>query len=294
MEGEGEEDSGDSSLVIRRALAKDARSIYAIHLKSLAGVDREDIDWFKGLLRIKSRRVKVLVAEWNGEVVGFTVAYKSRGKAYIDYLAVDPRYRGLGIGSKLLRHLEELLANENVREVSLSVKSSNIPALQFYIRNGYAVKGVVLVLAARTSEIASWPLDGYKFEVAKGSVGRVKAKLLSTTWWSTLTEDADRIVYEKLRDEFTLLLYRKSRLRGIAEFWPRRIMNVDYIAVSYNKPREALKALIRALGEEAERRGVEEILVYVDGSKSGMLNALLELNFKTVKTEYRMTKRILE
>ena len=294
MEGEGEEDSGDSRLLIRRAFVRDARAIYAIHLKSLGGVDREDIEWFEELLRARSRRVKVLVAELEGEVVGFAIAYKNRDRAYIDYLAVDPRYRGLGVGSTLLKSLEELLAVEGVREVSLSVKSGNLPALQFYIRNGYAVRNVVLVLSAKTSEIAEWPLDGYKFEVTRGSVGRVRARFMSTAWWSTVTEDADRLVYRKLSDEYALLLYKGSKLRGLAEFSPRRVMSVDYIAVSYNKPGEALKALVRALGEEARSRSVEEILVYVDGSKTRMANALLELNFKTVKTEYRMSKKLVE
>jgi D-aminopeptidase len=71
-------------------------------------------------------------------------------------------------------------------------------------------------------------------------------------------------------------------------------MKVDYIAVSYSKPREALKALIRALKEEAVKGGVEEIVVHVDGSKNSLLNSLLELNFKTVRAEYRLSKRLLQ
>jgi ribosomal protein S18 acetylase RimI-like enzyme len=286
------EDSDDSSLLVRRASLRDARSIYMIHLKSLAGVDREDAGWFKELLRVRSRRVKALVAEVAGEVVGFTIAYKSRGRAYIDYLAVDPRFRGLGVGSRLLRELEGLLAEEGVEEVGLSVKSSNLAALQFYVRNGYAVRGVVLVLSVRVNDIANGPLDGYRFEVVRGSIGRLKAKVIYTTWWSSVTEEADRMVYERFRNEHTLLLYKGSRLRGLAEFSPRRVMSVDYIAVSYSKPREALKALIRALREEAVKGGVEELTVYVDGGKNGLLNSLLELNFRAVRTEYRLSKRL--
>ena len=289
---DGEEDSGDSSLLVRRALSRDARNIYMIHLKSLAGVDREDVNWFRELLRVRSRRVKALVAEVAGEVVGFTIAYKSRGRAYIDYLAVDPKFRGLGVGSRLLKELETLLAEEGVEEVGLSVKSNNLAALQFYVRNGYVVKGVVLVLSAKVNDIVNGSLDGYRFEVIRGNVGRLKAKVIHTTWWSSVTEEADRMVYERLRDEYTLLLYRSSRLRGLAEFSPRKVMNVDYIAVSYSKPREALKALIRALKEEALKGGVEEIVVHVDGSKNSLLNSLLELNFKTVRAEYRLSKRL--
>jgi len=38
--------------------------------------------------------------------------------------------------------------------------------------------------------------------------------------------------------------------------------------------------------------GVEEIVVHVDGSKNSLLNSLLELNFKTVRAEYRLSKRL--
>jgi ribosomal protein S18 acetylase RimI-like enzyme len=287
---DGEDDSGDSSLVVRRAHVRDARHMYMIHVRSLAGVDREGLDWFRGLLRVRSRRVKALVAVLNREVVGFTIAYKGRDRAYIDYLAVDPRYRGMGIGSRLLRELEQLLAREGVEEVGLSVKDSNMQALQFYIKNGYVVRGVVLVLSARVGDIADGPLDGYRFQVVKGGVRGLKVKVIPTTWWSSLTEEPDRMVYERLRDEYTLLLYKGSRLKGLAEFSPRRVMNIDYIAVSYSRPKDALKTLVRALKEEATKRGVEELVVYIDGSKNGLINVLLELNFKTVRAEYRLSK----
>ncbi len=293
MDG-GEEDSSDSSLLIRRASPRDARYIYMVHVRSLAGVDREGVDWFKELLRVRSRRIKVLVAESNGEVVGFAIAYRGRSKAYIDYLAVDPRYRRLGIGSRLLRELEVLLASEGAEEVGLSVKDNNMQALQFYIKNGYVVKGVVLVLSAKVGDIVDGPLDGYRFNVVRGGVRGLRVRVIPTTWWSSLTEEPDRMIYKRLRDEYTLLLYKGSRLRGLAEFSPRKVMNVDYIAVSYSRPREALKALVRALKRESMRRDVEELVVYVDGSKNSLLNALLELNFKTVGAEYRLSKKLID
>ncbi|MEM1684778.1 MAG: GNAT family N-acetyltransferase [Acidilobaceae archaeon] len=293
-EGEDSDSSDNSNLVIRRARVKDSMAIYKLHLKSLGGVDRESSTWFEELLRLKSKKIKVLVAEVNGSIVGFTIAYRVRDKAYIDYLAVDPNLRGRGIGSKLLEVIEDLLAIDKVREVNLSVKEDNYKALQFYMKHGYLVKGVVLLLASPINTIPHSNTDGYTTSLITGSLRDIKHNVMPTTWWSSLTEYVDRQVYKKLRDVYTLLLYKGNRVKGLAEFSPKKRMIVDYIAVSYHKPAEALNILIEELKREAERRGVEEIIIQVDGSKGSIVRALLNINFRIKDLEFRLYKRLRE
>ncbi len=279
------------SLIIRNARYWDARAIFDIHLKSLGGLDEEDYEWFKGLLKIRSRRRKVLVTEIDGDVVGFIIAYKYRDRGYIDSLAVDPRFRGHGIGSKLLEAMEDLLRSCGVEKVSLSVKRDNYAALGFYIRHQYIVDGVVLMLSAHRDRIVSNGLHGYRVVVRKGFSSDLKTKVLPSTWWSSVTEYVDKKVY-RIYGEYTLEVYRGDKLRGLASYWPEKHMTIDYLAVSYHKPTEALSALLSALKREALDKGIELITVPVDASKNAFARKLLEHGFRIVGTEYKLVKEL--
>ncbi|MCS7106986.1 MAG: GNAT family N-acetyltransferase [Acidilobaceae archaeon] len=276
--------------MVRKARLSDAEPIYKIHLRSLGGVDRETLSWFEELLRLRSQNLKVLVAEKGGEVIGFSIAYRRKGKAYLDYMAVDPRERGKGVGSALLVAMEEMLAREGAEEVSLGVKKDNYGALQFYLNHGYAVKGVVLMLSSSSAEDHN--LDGYSVSVVKGGLSSAKSRVMPTAWWSSVTEYVNRRVYRRLEDQYSLLLYRGSKLRGLAEFSPRKKMTVDYVAVSYHKPAEALSALVGALRAQARERGVEEITIPVDGSKGAMSKTLLSQGFKIKGIEFKLRKEL--
>jgi len=262
-------------------------------LKSLHGLDEENFEWFASLLRVKSRRRKVLVAEVNGKVVGFIIAYKFRNRAYIDSLAVDPEWRGKGIGITLLRKLEELLANEGVKCISLSVKEFNREALGFYIRSGYSVKGVVLLLEAMVEHIKIYGAGDYevKIENARNTV-KERLRVLPSTWWSSLTEPVDRKVYGKTGDELIMTVYKNRKLRGLIEFSPEKHMVIDYLAVSYHKPTEALTTLLSVLKQKAKMWHVQTITIPVDATKTAIVKKLLEYGFKIQGIEYKLVKQL--
>ncbi|RLG81341.1 MAG: GNAT family N-acetyltransferase [Thermoprotei archaeon] len=279
----------DNSVVIRSARYRDARAIFDIHLKSLKGLDEEDYEWFAGLLKIRSRRRIVLVAEVNGVVAGFIIAYKYRDRAYIDSLAVDPKYRGMGIGSRLLKALEDLLRTNGVETISLSVKKDNYSALGFYIKHGYIVNGVVLLLSAHRDNIVSNGLHGYTVIVKKGFTADLKTKVLPSAWWSSVTEYVDKKIY-RFYGEYTLAVYRGDKLRGIASYQPEKDMTVDYLAVSYHRPTEALSALLSALKKEAFSKNIEWITIPVDATKNALTRKLMDHGFRIESIEYKLVK----
>ncbi len=83
---------------------------------------------FPGVVRLKATQA--------GEMAGFIAADVRRHEdlAWISMLGVLPEYRRRGLGSQLLRTVEEQLPVSRVR---LSVRASNQPALQMYARHGY-------------------------------------------------------------------------------------------------------------------------------------------------------------
>lgn len=285
---------GIRDIVIRSASSGDVSSIFKIHLNSLEGLDEEDYEWFTALLRIRSRRRKILVAEYMGSIVGFIIAYKYRDQAYIDSLAVDTGYRGMGIGGKLLKGMEKLLAGSGVERVMLSVKKDNHSALGFYLKKGYMVNGLVLLLSAKPSKLKHLdPNDmGYRVVITDaGSRSGLKKRLLSTAWWSSLTEPVDKLIYAKhYREEYMLKIYRDGRLRGIAEYSPDKHIFIDYLAVSYHKPLEALSILLSALGMEALKNDTEKITIPIDATKTAMIRRILDYGYRVEDIEYRLVK----
>ena len=52
----------------------------------------------------------------------------------IDYIIVDEKYRNHGIATKLLNYVIE---NNNISNITLEVRESNVIAINFYEKNGF-------------------------------------------------------------------------------------------------------------------------------------------------------------
>uniref|UniRef100_A0A7J3X5Z1 GNAT family N-acetyltransferase n=1 Tax=Thermofilum pendens TaxID=2269 RepID=A0A7J3X5Z1_THEPE len=245
------------------------------------------------MLSVRSRRRKALVAEVGGRVVGFVISYKRRGQAYIDSLAVDPDYRDLGIGSRLISELENLLVSEGVERVALSVKEGNLRALDFYLKRGYSVRGVILLLAADPQRLPEKAPKGFELRRrSASSISRLRS-FKPTTWWSTLTEPVDRMVYKRYKGcEEALLAYKGRRVRGLAEFSVDDELFVDYIALSSYGSLEALRALLNGLRRAAEEASARIVTIPVDSSKEVIVEELSKTGFGVSKTEYLLAKEL--
>jgi ribosomal-protein-alanine N-acetyltransferase len=79
-------------------------------------------------------RIKALV---DGEFAGFVGAdiRKRDQVGWIVTIAVSPKFRNLGLGTRLLLSCEELM---DIPLIKLSVRKSNHAAINMYIKNGYA------------------------------------------------------------------------------------------------------------------------------------------------------------
>lgn len=277
--------------MLRPARRSDYKAIFEIHLQSLEGLDEEDADWFKALLSVRSRRRKVLVAEHEGRVVGFAIAYRYRRLAYIDSIAVKPECRSLGVGSRLLAALEGELKREGAEVVALSVKDSNKRALDFYLRNGYQLKGVVLIMSGPTEALPAEASTSFTLGYQRAGSLR-SSKFKPSTWWSSLTEPVDRLVYRRYPVEEALLAYKGRRLRGVAEFSLDDELYVDYMALSSYSAVEALEALLTGLRRTGMERGAKAVVIPVDASKKLLVEHLLANGFRTVGTEYLSVKEL--
>lgn len=247
------------------------------------------------MLSVRSARRKVFVAELGGTVAGFVIAYKRRKQAYVDSLAVSPEFRDKGIGGKLLEFLEGVLRAEGVKRIALSVKEGNSRALDFYLKRGYSVSGLILILSADPSRLPRAPPDGYTLKLRSATaLGRLRS-FKPTTWWGTLTEPVDRMVYKRYKSgEEVLIAYKGKRVRGLAEFTADDELLVDYIALSSYSSLEALRALLHGLREVSVSRGSRRVVIPVDASKEVIVEELYRSGFRVHKTEYLLVKDLEE
>jgi len=119
-------------------LAKDSSEIEAcadIWLQaSLAAHDFVPPDfWRKHLGAMKEQYLpasEVYLSKEEGTILGFAAL----DQGALEALFVQPAYWGKGVGSRLLRHVQNLHA-----ELTLAVYSKNSRAVSFYLHHGFAV-----------------------------------------------------------------------------------------------------------------------------------------------------------
>ena len=97
---------------------------------------------------------EALVAEVDGAVAGACVffasfsTYRGRPGVYVQDLHVEPRYRRLGVGAKLLQRLAALTRFRGGVYIRLSVDARNTAAQSFYDRIGIVHSAGELIHAA--------------------------------------------------------------------------------------------------------------------------------------------------
>lgn len=95
-------------------------------------------DWL-GWLRHIFRPAPVYVGS---QLVGYDGYWLMAGEAHISTIAVDPRFRGRGIGELLLAHTLEDAAKRGSHVATLEVRVSNTSAQQLYLKYGFEKVGL--------------------------------------------------------------------------------------------------------------------------------------------------------
>jgi [ribosomal protein S18]-alanine N-acetyltransferase len=94
---------------------------------------------------VRSLNSATWIAEEDGELIGFAIVEWAKdtgaAAAYIQTIEVRPSHHGLGIGSELLRRLEDSAKAAGANTIWLHVDVENSAAIRLYRSRGYARKG---------------------------------------------------------------------------------------------------------------------------------------------------------
>ncbi|MBE9390884.1 GNAT family N-acetyltransferase [Fervidicoccus fontis] len=285
------------NVIVRKARISDVDRIFKIYSENIEYLDEESKNWLKSIIKKKSRRARIYVALRRKKLVGFIIFYKKRKEAYIDAFAVDSRYRGLGIGRKLLNCIEQTLELEGVKRIYLSVKNRNNNALGLYLKNGYKVINIVFILEAGLDNLNGklGELEGLKLKVdsvKKHNEINSKIKLLDTSIWSNLTWDIDDSIYKISKEEATYItIYSGKRLIGVARAHiDKNKVVIERLALSYYKATDSLITIASAIKTKITLKPKMKIRIPVDSSKASLLKALIAFGFKIINSEYVLCK----
>ena len=116
------------------------RTMVHTDLAEVSDIERRSYDfpWSHGVFRdCLLAGYQCIVLDRSGSVAGYAILSIAAGEAHILNLCVDPKYRQLGYGEKLLDAVLAQAAGAEVREIFLEVRPSNRKAIALYEKKGF-------------------------------------------------------------------------------------------------------------------------------------------------------------
>ena len=141
-----------TELIIRAATAEDLPTLLRFEQGVIAAERPYDptlqpnpIVYYDLDAMIAADYIELVVAEFNGQIVGSGYAriekakafYKYVRYAYLGFMYVEPAFRGQGINQKIILHLQNWAALRSIHELRLEVYTGNIAAIKAYAKMGF-------------------------------------------------------------------------------------------------------------------------------------------------------------
>lgn len=114
------------------------------HLAALAEIEKAcfHAPWSESMLREELGKGLFLVAERDGQAVGYVGCQTVLDEGYITNVAVSPDCRRQGIGRALIAALVSRARVQDLAFVTLEARASNAPAIALYEGAGFGRVGV--------------------------------------------------------------------------------------------------------------------------------------------------------
>ena len=81
----------------------------------------------------------IIIQEVEGQLAGVITVFIKNEIGYIGLVGVDSRYRGQGIGSKLIKDSLTYFKNKSINRVEVVTQGNNKPACKLYEKHGFSI-----------------------------------------------------------------------------------------------------------------------------------------------------------
>ncbi len=128
----------NQDFLIRKMTGRDLDEIMLIELASFT------LPWSRQSYEneLSNRYATYMVADHEGVVAAYGGMWVVADEAHITNVAVAPRYRRQGMGTKVLQALLNTAGQKRVSRIFLEVRASNDAAFKLYSGQGFAPTGV--------------------------------------------------------------------------------------------------------------------------------------------------------
>ena len=126
-------------LIVRKGVIEDAEDIAALEVVCFADPwSKESLEYELG----ENPRAVYIVAEHEGQVVGYVGVWGIVDEGHITNVAVSPDYRRRNIGSVLIYHMLKATIQAGLVRHTLEVRAGNTAAQALYRKFGFEEAGV--------------------------------------------------------------------------------------------------------------------------------------------------------
>jgi len=117
-------------------------SIHSFKMEDINGVlEIESLSfndpWTKRMFEEEIKNGNFYVVKEGERLIGYGGFVIVMDEGNLVNLAIHPLYRRRGIGTRLLRFLMDRAKGKGVKKIFLEVRRKNIPAISFYLKNGF-------------------------------------------------------------------------------------------------------------------------------------------------------------
>lgn len=125
---------------LRKFLLSDLKSIVEIE-KSSFTTDVYSKKKFENLY--KKHSDNFIVAKISNKIIGYIIAHDGGGFVDFDSVAVDKKYRRLGVGRLLVNFMLNRFKQKSLKKASLEVRTTNKTAVSFYKNSGFKIARII-------------------------------------------------------------------------------------------------------------------------------------------------------
>ena len=93
--------------------------------------------------KLRVRADLFLVGVHEGQTIATVMAGYEGHRGWLNYLCVDPKFQRRGFARAIVEEAERLLREAGCPKINLQVRTANKDVIEFYLRMGYLIDGVV-------------------------------------------------------------------------------------------------------------------------------------------------------
>jgi len=288
-------------MTIRSLLRGELEEAWQLHKKGFPCLDeitRED--YLQPRFNLEFDLDQIVVAYVDGKLAGKIEVYiwlsLDEGKtSFMDGFVVDPAYRRQGIGTQLLLEAEKRAKKQGATQVELGAKTFCKAAIALYEKLGYKQLHKVFFMKARLKDFQSTKLPANIRARFAGCPRdpRDFMKMDQAVWWGKTTQKELKNDIERNPKSF-LVLECNGKSQAFIKYGLREDVDIYHFGISKNLTMP-ISTLLRLLISEVMAKATDQRNLYleVDENKTNLINALLQLGFKTYEIEFHMKKQLI-